>query len=287
MYQPLCFILNKKQWQSEIRHPMRINYIQIITFCFIFSVLASCQKENDLEPENDLPIDTEYPSKLFKLDPSVLNKLKLEAPYNINDYGLFKHEGNWGTGTSPHSDSNFVVNLAKNTLIKHSKFSNVTSDSSLTVNSSRTRRESGGNHSYWYVVFNNQVYKGLEIINTAINIRVMDSVEWLDGHHFKDIYIPEENLLPKDTITEKIIGYVIVYYSHYGRQEKEITKGLIVDDYIKKICWIEKEDFIEFRTVWEIPILATEGDGLIPVWWYLYVDVLSGEIVHIHQIPVF
>ena len=262
---------------------MRSTLIQIAIMCFVFSVLASCNKNTEFEPKDDLPVDTEYPSKLYKLDPSVLNQLIPEAPYRINDYGLFELEGGWGTGTSPYSDSNLVVNLAKNILIKYSKFSNVTSDSSLILNSSRTRRESSGNWSYWYVVFKNQQYNGLEIINTEINIRVMDSVQYLDGHHFKDIYIPVENLLPKDTITKKITGYVIEYSGHHGLQEKEITEGLIVDDYIKKICWIEDEDYIEFRVVWEIPILMWENEYSFPVGWSIYVDVLYGDVVYIYQ----
>lgn len=265
---------------------MNNNLLQIAIIIFLFSTFTGCLKKTEIEIEDD-SLNSKYPTRLHKLATDELIQLKLESPFQLDDYGLFSFKGSPKSGHSSFNDPSIVLDHAKNVLIENSQYSNVISDSALIVEYIKRYGGTVPTFSYWFVGFKNQIYKGLEIINTAIYIRVMDSVESLTGHHFKDIYIPEENLLTKNSIYQKIIGYVIVYEDHNGIQEKEITGGLIVDDFIKKIYWFEEENFIEFRVVWEIPILMEEGAGLASVWWYVYVDVISGEVVHIYQTAEF
>ncbi|MFA6401111.1 MAG: hypothetical protein WCX31_05725 [Salinivirgaceae bacterium] len=267
--------------------------LQIGTISFLVSIVISCENTTIIDVESNITIDTtiniEYPTKLYKLDSVELSQLIIESPYPLDAYGLVCRIGFLNGGYSSINNADSVIDLAKKTLIQNSKFSNVTSDSSLILNS--VERYTGpGDFSHWTVIFENQIYDGIEILNTRIIQIVTNTVTIIDGHHFNNIFIPEEGLLPIDTIKAKIVGKTIEYYDWVGIQEKIITHNSIVDDFIKKIYWFEKENYLEFRVVWQIPILYNDNpsDDLVGwgyVGWYIYVDILSGEILYI--LPTF
>jgi len=116
-------------------------------------------------------------------------------------------------------------------------------------------------------------------------MRITDTVTFIYKHHFKYVFIPEEGLLPIDTIKAKIVWEKIEYYDYSSLQVKEITENSIVNDFVKKIYWFEKDNYIEFRVVWQIPILYNENSSADFIGWYIYVDILSGEILYI--LPTF
>jgi hypothetical protein len=262
--------------------------LQIGTISFLVSSFISCEKATNIDVKKNITIDTtiniEYPSKLYKLDSIELSQLMIESPYPLDSYGLVCRVGHLNGGYSTINDADSVIDLAKNTLVQYSKFSNVTSDFSLILNSVE-RYIGSSDFSHWTVIFDNQIYYGLEILNTRIIQIVTNSVTIIDGHHFNNIFIPEKGLLPVDTIKVKIIGKTIEYYDWGGIQEKIITYNSIVDNFIKKIYWFEKENYLEFRVVWQIPILYDDNSSADFPGWYIYVDILSGEILYI--LPTF
>jgi len=260
---------------------MKKLFKQIVTLGLLLAINISCEQTAEPDTENppttDSTLNKEYPTKLYKLDSVELSRLKTESVYPLDSFGLFVWTGILSSGYSSIEDTNSLVSLAKHTLVTNSKFSNVFSDSSLVLKS--VKRSSLVNYTYWDIIFRNQIYKGLEVLNTEIIMRANDTITCIRGHFFKDIFIPKEGLLPIDTIRDKIVGKTIEYYDFSGLRTKVITDQSIVDDFIKTIYWINKGAYIEFRVAWQVPILRDEDSNDTDIGWYLYVDVLSGEIL--------
>lgn len=231
-------------------------------------------RTNTITNLTDTLIVFEYPTRLYKKESAELMQLRAETPYCLDDYGLFTRKGliNWGYSTI--QNSNEIVEIAKRTLVQNPKFSNIISDTLLSVKSVN-QYNSIGDYIGWTVIFNNQIYQGLEVLNTEIFVMVSDTVTSIEGHHFKDISIPQTGLLPIDSIKNTLIGKPIVYYNIFGQPlERIITPKSITNDIVKKIIFIERVNYLDFRVVWEMPILYSDDSNWIG--WYLYVDVLTG-----------
>ena len=224
-------------------------------------------------------IDEEYPTKLHPIDSSELEQLKSECPYEIDKYGLINFAGIFSRGNSDIKDSDIVVDMAKKMIVKYSKFSNVFSESSLSLKEISNYNAIPELGIDWTVIFKNQIYEGLEILNTEIITIVQNNVSSIKGHHFNNIFIPRENLIPLEKIKENLVGKKIEYYCNQPR-EIVITSDMISNDITKNIFWKEIESYIEFRVVWRIPILS---NNLQKIRFYLLVDVLSGEIIEVQD----
>lgn len=250
------------------------NYnIYFVLLILFFGLSLSCNNVN--APK----IDGEYPTKLYPIDSLELEQLKSECPYEIDEYGLISFSGIFLRGKSDIKDSNLVVDMSKKTLVQYSKFSNVFSESSLSLKEVSNYNPTPLPTTDWTVIFKNQIYEGLEVLNTEIITIVHNNVASIKGHYFNNIFVPIGNIMPIEKIKENLVGKKFEYNCN-GPREIEITAEIISDDVTKNIYWKEIGSHIEFRVVWRIPILS---DGLQKIRFYLLVDVISGEILYVQQ----
>ena len=218
--------------------------------------------------------NNEYPTLLFPLSSIELEQLRSECPFEIDNYGLISYTGTLSRGQSNITNAESAVNLAKKTIVQYSKFTNVFNESSLLL---KEANHNPGPLSFtdWTVLFKNQIYNDLEVINTKILAIVHDEVASLKGHHFNNIFIPKENLIPIERVKEILIGQKYEYEC-WGPKELEITAESISNDISQNIIWRKIENHIEFRVIWSVPIFEYDSQFAN---WYVYVDVLSGEIL--------
>ena len=236
---------------------------------------------------DDLPPG--YPAILFPLSESELNELQQELNLLLNDeykanldkYGLISWTGGLSRGKSSISDVNEAIKIAKSVAVEFGKFTNVM-DTSLLVVDEKTYHRTTDLLTDWAVIFQNQTYEDIEVLNTYILVLITDDIIQILGHHYKDIFIPDENWKNIYTIEKLLIGMEIVYQFDYSEKdtfivtEQDLHVEGATEEASIKILPYERNGRFEMRVCWRVPIFFY--GGIYPLW-YVFVDVYSGEII--------
>lgn len=242
----------------------------------IILIINSCNSST--EP---IPSPLEYPTNLFSIGrvkaDSIQNSIRSNDFFSyIDEYGLFSFSGTLGRGNSNITDKNVAIRLAKEALLKYSKYSNVSDTSKLELKEATNYDPSPLHFTDWLVSFKNQKYNGIEVLNTGIIVIVHNQVSQIIGHHFKEISIPINGTIPKDKLEEILVGKKLETMC-WTKIEVTITPEMILKNKIaQNIIWRELNGIIELRVTWNIPISTSNDDN---VSWNVWVDILSGEIL--------
>lgn len=200
---------------------------------------------------------------------------KIDA--NLDSFGLVDTEG-LGLGKSSISEASKAISISKSIIFKLSKFTNVY-DTTLLEIEQAYQRHVDDIFSDWIITFKNQKYKSLEVINTRIMVVLCDNMQYVMGHHYKDIYIPEKDIVDIDSAKNSLIGYKLNYECNHT-QTLEITDSVLVSNHVDKVIYpLKMSNCIEFRVAWQVPI----GECEECAGWYIYVDVIFGNILYIYQ----
>ena len=239
-------------------------------------LLNTCDSSTEPVPSQIIYPTVLTPIGRAKAD-SIQNSIRTNEFFSyIDEYGLFSFSGTLSRGNSNITDKDAAVKLAKDALLKYSAYSNVTDTSKLELKEATNVDPSPLNHTGWVVIFKNQKYNGIEVLNTEIIVLVNDQVRQICGHHFKEISIPDSGTVPKDKLEEILVGkkFEIMCWT---KIEITITSGMILKNKIaQNVIWSEVNDCIELRVAWYVPISSTI-DGNID--WNVWLDILSGEVL--------
>ena len=259
-------------------------------FCLLVILLTvvSCGKESPSSPAQG-DFNGAYPTTLQKLSSSDYDSLlvvfsqKKGTKYlaTLDEFGLLGHVGLLTRGKSSISDANEAISAAKSALLELSDFSNVIDTSSLHVQSARRYTGPMPNVSDWKIWFEKQTYQGMVVWTDAILAIVADDFVLVDGHCYKNIFVPHENNINKERAREIIVGTKIDYYCWFSESFIVADSSINLDKTEQCIYPLAKDNSIELRVVWKIPICMYPGD---PERWYFFVDVQTGETVGIQQL---
>lgn len=261
----------------------------MISFILLSVFSTGCMKNpegfSDNEDTENGDTNIEYPSQILPLSEIELQTLKAEfntlkgdsVSAELDEYGLVDWAGVLVRGSSNITEADTAVSKAREILVRLDKFTNV-NDSTLLEIKEATNEHGSGIYNDWIITFKNQMYSGLEVLNTEITVLVGDEVRQISGHHYTNIFIPEIDVVDMESAGQLLIGYQIEYIC-WTPGSYVITEGSINYNKIEKVIYpLHPDDRIEFRVVWKIPV----GDNSIPDW-YIYVDVMTGEIVLVGQ----
>ena len=259
-------------------------------FCFFVLLLtvASCRKESPSSPTQGELYGT-YPTTLQKLSNSdhdsllVVFNQKKGTKYlaTLDEFGLLGHVGLLTRGKSSISDANEAISAAKTALLELSDFSNVIDTSSLRAQSATHYTGPLPNVSDWKILFEKQTYQGMVVWTNAVLAIVADDFVLLDGHCYKNIFVPRQNNISKERARDIIVG-TRIDYTCWSAESFVIADSSINLEKIEQCIYpLAKGNSIELRVVWEIPISMYPSD---PEMWYFFVDVQTGETVGIQQL---
>jgi len=244
----------------------------------IILFINSCNSSSEPIP---LPSKLEYPTVLLPIGrvkaDSIQNSIQSgDFSSYLDDYGLFSFSGLLNRGTSNITDKNVAIRLAKEALLKYSKYSNVSDTSKLELKEATNYNPTPLNLTDWIITFKNQKYHEIEVLNTGIIVIVHNQVSQIIGHHFKNITIPIIGIIQKDKLDEKLVGKKLETMC-WTKIEVTISPEMILNNKIvQNIIWEEVNGSIEFRVAWNVP-MTTSNDGLVS--WNVWVDILTGEIL--------
>lgn len=255
---------------------------------FLLLILTSCKKDEISSPSNG-DANKSYPTILYKLSQSELDSLqvifnqKLSTNYlgELDSFGLLGHYGVLSRGNSNISDPAQAISLAKTALLHLNQFSNISDTSILYVEEATNYHPGPINFTDWIIIFENQSYSGLEVWDTQIIVIVADDFILLDGHHYKDTFIPQKDIISKERVKSNLIGTEIHYTCKYPETYVIADSSINLETMEQCIYPLTKINSIELRVVWKTPISTAPGN---PPDWYYFVDVLTGEIVAVQEL---
>jgi len=240
--------------------------------------------DNSDEQENS---NIDYPTILTPLSETELSELQLELDSlldtrykaTLDEYGLIGIPGLLSRGSSSITDMNDAISIAKVAYTRFSKFTNVT-DTSLLVVKRATNQTGSIYHNDWIVYFENQKYDDIEVLNTGIFVLITDNTTQLSGHHYKDIFIPTKDRISLKNAEDTVLDMELIYLGFADADTFIVTEqSLHVENAYEEASIIilpyEKDDKIEMRVCWKIPIFM----GSIYPDFYVFVDILSGYII--------
>ena len=197
----------------------------------------------------------------------------------IDSFGLldYYHGGIWKPRGSDIKDSMQAISLAKSAIVNLSQFTNVSDTSDLIS----IRAIINDATKDWEIIFGNQIYKGMEVMNTRIDAIVANEFVCLSGqHHYKNIFISQQDVISKERIIQKLVGTEITYQCN-SPSKYLITSSSINLDLIKECIYsLLNNDSIELRVVWKVPIMYNS----VLTGWNYYLDIYTGEVIALEQL---
>ncbi|MBL7067077.1 MAG: hypothetical protein ISS29_04385 [Candidatus Marinimicrobia bacterium] len=258
---------------------------KVYLFMLLLLFFIRCELFESSEEHDNANID--YPIILYPLSESELNELQLELDSLLNshykatldEYGFIGPSGLLSRGSSSINDVNYAVSKAKSAVVAFSQFTNV-SDTSKLIVSEATNQHGTNLFNDWIVSFQNQAHDTIEVLKTNIMVLITDNIVQVDGHHYGDIVVPENNLISSEEAEESVIGAELIYYGYAEVDTFIVTEDAIHIDNAKeetsiKILPYEQGDSLEMRVCWRVPIF---GGSIYPDF-YVFVDILSGEVI--------
>lgn len=261
---------------------MKTNLLFVILF-----ILTSC-RESEISSPSDNDANILYPTTLYKLDKALYDSIKtafqltLGTSYyaTLDSFGCIGHVGLLSRGPSAITDQSQAVAAAKNALIYLKEYSKI-SDTSVVV-SEATKNSIPPNITDWTISFKNQIYEGFEVWDTQILTIISDNGVMIDGHHYKNIFIPHQNIISKEQAKKNLVGQTFEYQC-WTPSSFTITDSTIKIDKIEQCIFpLSVDNKVELRVAWKVPIYPSAASNY-PMWYY-FVDVLSGATISVKQL---
>jgi hypothetical protein len=223
-----------------------------------------------------------YPTVLAPLSPDSLISAREEfASANsricstLNEYGFTAGDlcSDGSAGVDPDAGYEALqqlVQMARDTIIRNSKFTGVTDPSVLGVTAIY------GGSSNIRVQFSSQFYEGILVLSGSIRARV-DSVGVIaiSGNHYRDIYIPHPRLSAREA-QQHTIGMQLRYWDEHGEQVHIVGHGDFDEQPSRVVLPTECERGMEFRVAWSIPVSYSRE------CWFVYIDSVSGDSLDVY-----
>lgn len=166
-----------------------------------------------------------------------------------------------------------MISRAKEAVVKFNPFTNVPDTSLLVV---RLHGGIGSTTERILVVFKNQIAHDMEVMDTEINVWLnANAAMQIYGQWFKEITVPECNKTTEAEASAAAVGTEIIYWSWGGPDTVTVSEEDLLNGAIQVVVPIRQAETIDIRIAWRIGIRGG---------WYLYIDMLSGEVIRIDQL---
>jgi hypothetical protein len=113
--------------------------------------------------------------------------------------------------------------------------------------------------------FWNQVWEGLQVIDTQMSVIIDDQGTWsIAGHHYPEILVPQP-VVSAERAEKSLVGTTLT-----GLNDYVVKEDSFVGDPVRVVYPLHAEGRIELRVTWSINVNQS---------WMVYVDSVTGEEV--------
>lgn len=264
---------------------MRYAPVPIVVFLVLCGGLLSCDLMGSSHGET-------YPATLRALsDDQRQNRVEAyrqESDHQIcsqlNEFGLTIGDGCFSPEHVPDDtlSREGAIAMAKRTLSRHSRYTNVSSDSQLRVDDASTMRNAGKPEgAEWRVWFKDQRRNGKRVHNTQIFVWLTsEGVYRIGGHWYQDVVFPDDPVSAEKAL-QASLGYRIPYSDWTGADTLTVSEDNLPSrkEVEMSVLPVEKNTKIELRVVWAFPVQES--------FFRVYVDAAEGKVLDHEQLVVF
>lgn len=248
----------------------------VFPIAFLLALISGCEKDD---------ISSAYPSIYPRLPSATLEKMRssftARNPFissSLNDFGFCDFYGDLSNVAIPPKNGpvteqiaietavNFIKTNKKETGVynpNHLSFCEISSDTIY------------DGSVMWHLRSENQKYDTIEVLYTSIVLHLTNGyVTSCYGNWYPEINVPHTLRISRDNAKTKLVGKTVTHYTFSGaKYYVNITKNNLDACSVNlKILPLASEGKIELRVCWVIDIPD-------PIYYKMYVDALSGEIV--------
>jgi hypothetical protein len=254
--------------------------VKTLSILLIISSLAvSCEKGTEYS------IPGNYPTTFNKLSSSTISQMRttyaLKNQYTTSSLNGFGFCGWFGdplnVATPPLQNSitqSEAIEIVKTFASRNTSETGIQNPNDLTFHEISASTGFGG-ATGWHFKTTTQKADTIEVMYSIIIVHISNrEVNMCVGNWYPDIFIPERFNVSQARAKDDLVGVVVSHYT-FGGEEYFVTisKTDLANSTIRlKVLPIENEDKIELRVCWQINIPG-------PVYYLMYVDVMTGKIV--------
>ena len=249
-----------------------------------FLLYCGCTKENKSEVDNQW-ITENYPTTYHQIPSNTLDSLKKKYlkdkdscfQTTLSEYGFCTSSPNYNFNCNQCClalNQNKAHDLALIFLEKNKLYAGISDTSATKIKSYYAFGKSylcTSDSSTWNIVIGNQVYSGLEVVNTGIYLRLnFYGVTEATGNWYPVITIPKKEAYSYDMAKSSLLGkqFDFMCWTMIHFKIDKDTKW--VEPAQRKIVYpVSKNYTIELHVVW---VLETTG-------FSFYIDVMTGEVI--------
>lgn len=244
-----------------------------VCLAFLCLIFVGCSDNDSCTcPPTDPPPLT-YPTTLEPLDEKeiaeILRDFMERNPgvcVSLDEYGLPRLNPRCARPDIPGVSEPEAERLARNFLYRNRSFFRIDPSSELRV---RMSISYSGDH--WVFIFANQLYHGVEVLNTEITVRVAQYVYSAQGNHYSTVYIPRTPLVTAWEARNRLPMAVpfqcwTMIYASVANEPEKVVLPMPPDDPPRS------DPEFELRVVWRFPLID-HGDEIGEV----HVDTMTGE----------
>lgn len=246
-----------------------------------FIVLFYCCEKSSYLIEND----PNYPTIIKKVEADRLSSLRsnfaqqnLYLRSSIGEYGFCDLAEDLTMAPDPPVDTTTsrpeAIEIAKEFIIENSKYTGVNEINKLEFRVVERMNGFWDGKKGWHLLTSSQKVDTIEVLFTSIMINIRGKeVYYCIGNWFPNIYIPKELNFTSEKAKRNLLNNILTHYGWGGPYNVEITtESLQRSTTSLVVVPIEGKDQLELHLAWCINIPQ-------PVYYIIYVDVMTGEII--------
>ena len=250
-------------------------------------ILVSCDATGPLAPGGVQNYPTTYPrlsvDSLNTLSDSLARVNSRTCP-GLDDYGFTRADWCGGQATYQVGDSislDSLTQIAKADILRLTQFTGVRDAEYLDFRFMQKPRIHGGLILFGVGQTHNQLYTGIEVLNTTIVVWVDTlGIILIDGHHYPYVHFPEPNISLIES-RELVVGLEIEWAGFDGSPNIYTVTDesfCLMDDPRIVVVPLESVNGMEMRVAWQIGVGCDDPESGFAAW-DVYVDVVTEELV--------
>ena len=254
---------------------------QFLIFLFFTCTLFSCDKSNLIYPD-----DPNYPTVIEKLSPSVISDLKTAYAQkykyfisSISEYGFCGDGDVNATVEQPPLLNPLTlaeaIEKVKSFVSQNTTFTGVKNAADLKLTFSYSDTGYWDNATYWFGHSGDQFIDTIEVINSQIGFQIKNrELRSCVGNWYPTVYIPGKFNVDRGSAKTLLLNKVVWHSTIAGiPYSATITAASLVASTTHLVIFpITFNNQIELRVTWQINIPG-------PVYYLIYVDVMTGELI--------
>jgi len=247
---------------------------------FLFVVLAACQKEDNLLSDN------RYPTTVKPLDTNILKQKQQEFQEqnkyigsSLDEFGFCaSSEATVNNPLPPLTTAlteTEAIEKAKKFISNNKSYLGIEEPDQVNITKAwfSTGYYNGG--TMWRIDSHDQKYDTIQVLYSNISILIMNSeIHYCTGNWYPNIYIPEHFNFDQEKAKSTLRNKTVWHSDISGRSHPtKITDQALASCQINglKIYPVKSDDKIQLFVTWKIYVPD--------VYYILYVDVMTGEII--------